>query len=358
MTLARRALACSLWLVACGGGPQTTTGDDTMGALERYEAERGVYSEFLAFDEVSAQLPAIAELKLALALAIRPGDIGGSELAALLRDARGRGVPVRAWLLLEDDDGYWPGAGNLEAFAAQVDAFWAWNEAEGLGVEWIVVDMEPPLEQSDALAAALEGGSLLDVLPILMANRDLAAHEEARAAWVAAVEGWQARGIKVALVALPYLLDDAADGDDDLEDMFESPVRGVPWDEAAFMVYQNLYSDPSGARLGAGLVRSYAETAVAQHGPRAAVALGIIGTVGKNTTSRGYEAPAQLAADLGAAAQAGVAMAHLFSLDGALAEGDGDPTLWLGQAPASDAIPVDDPKVVEARALIAALDSL
>ena len=320
-----------------------------------YDTDRGAYSEFLPFEELEAELDTIAEHRIELSVAIQGTDIGDPALESMLRSARRRGVPVRAWLLLTDEEGYWPGEDNLPAFEALVDAFWTWNEDEALEVEWINVDLEPPLSLSNELAAALEGGDLGPAVPLLLEQVDREEHLASRTAWAAAVDRWHDRGIKVACDALSYVLDDFADGDPDLQDMFESPVEGVPWDEVGFLVYQILYQDSDGNQLGPDLVRSYTETAVGQFGDRTAIALGTIGNTGKNTTIVGYAEPGALHADEAAALAAGAPHVLLFSVDGM--KGEGGLPRWLADRPAA-AAPNPSEDVELQRELLELLDDL
>jgi hypothetical protein len=321
-----------------------------------YEAERTAYAEFVDYGLLEGDLSSLRDHLTGLDLAIGPDDIGTGSLESLLISARREGVPVRAWLLVDDADGYWPGEDNLDAFREQVDAFSSWNRDAQLGVETIVVDMEPPLEQSTMLAEAVEAGRLQDVVPVLLANRDPAAHEAARAAWSEAVDEWHDRGLQVALVTLPYLLDDFGDDDTQLQDMFECPIQGIAWDELAFMVYQNLWTAQDGGRLGPPLVHSYALTARERFGDDAAIALGTIGSTGKNTSSVGYAEPEALGADAAAVHAAGIDDLRLFSVDGMRDEA-GLPR-WLGQLPVEPLAPAPSEEVDDARALVRVLDTL
>lgn len=348
-------------LFACDGPSAADapgeTGDEVSSEVEPYVADIGVYSEFLSYEEVEAQLDALVRTKTELYLAMPAAQVEGAALERVLLEAKTRGVPVRAWLLLDDADGYWPGEDNLAAYDALVERFWTWNEARDLGVEWVVVDMEPPLETSNMLAEALEAGDLSSVVPVLLDLRDPEEHAAASEAWASAVDRWHARGAKVGVVGLPYILDDFGDDDPDMQDMFESPIVGIDWDEVGFLVYQTLYTDEEGERLGPGLVRSYAQTTVEEFGARASVALGAVGTVGKNTSRPGYDTPAQLTEDVAAAWAAGASKVHLFSLDGMVELGEVDS--WLEAA--AIAQPVDpgrDPEVERQRETIAFLDQL
>lgn len=320
---------------------------------EPFETDRGAYAEFVEFDALELELPTLVDTQTALVLGIRPDDVGTGALESLLLAARRHGVPVRAWLLLDDDDGYWPGEGNLEAYDRHVQAFWRWNRGGELGVQWLQVDIEPPLPVSTELAAAVEAGNLADALPVLLANRDAEAFARSQRAWADAVAGWQHQGMKVAVVALPYVLDDLGDGDTELQDLFDSPVSDIAWDEVGFMVYQNLFGTPA-ARLGPALVASYAASAVEHFDDRAAIALGTIGTIGKNTSSAGYDDRDALQADVDAAAGVGVQRVQLLGIDGMRTRGG--VSSWLDGLTATARMVEPSAEVDDARALIGLLD--
>ncbi len=320
---------------------------------EPFETDRGAYAEFVDFDELELELPTLVDTQTALFVGIRPGDVGSGALESLLLGARRHGVPVRAWLLLDDADGYWPGEGNLEAYDRHVQDFWRWNRGGELGVQWLQVDMEPPLPVSNELARAIEDGNLAAALPVLLANRDAEAFAASQRAWADAVAGWQHQGMKVAVVALPYVLDDLADGDTELQDLFDSPVADIAWDEVGFMVYQTLFGTPQ-ARLGPALVASYGATAVEHFDDRAAVALGTIGSIGKNTASVGYDDREALQADLDAAAGVGVERLQLFGIDGMRTRGG--VSMWLDGLAADGRAVEPSAAVDDARALVGLLD--
>lgn len=315
-----------------------------------------VWSEFLEPATVEAQLELLAQHRVALYLAIRSEVIGDTALRRLLRRARELGVEVRAWLLLTDDEGYWPGERNLDAFDALVQRFWSWNLAEQLGVRWIIADIEPPLATSRALFDAVAGGSIADALPLLLQNRDPVAFEKARLRWARAVERWQAQGISVMAVTFPLALDDDDDGDATIQDVLETPIAGIGWDEISFMLYQNVFEDFAGTRVGPRLIYDYLVRARTLFGDRASVALGLIGTIGKSGSERpGYVDPDALREDIAAALAAGVDRVQLFSLDGILAE-PGAPSRWFDALDVTPSIPAPSPALDELRGLLRTLD--
>jgi hypothetical protein len=317
------------------------------------DTDRAVYSESLSFEAVEQRLPTLATHRAALHLAIRPGDVGTGALESVLLAARREGVPVRAWLLLDDEDGRWPGEHTLAAFDEHARTFWRWSRSAHLDVEWIVVDMQPELSIAQTLWPALEHAELDTAEPILRASLDPAAFADSVANWSSAVEQWHGLGMQVAVVAPPYVLDDFGDDDADLQDMLDAPVVGPAWDELAFRVQQNLYGSPD-ARLGAPLAYDYAQTIAARWGERGVITLGPIGDHGSYTGASGYQQRDALEADLDAAAAAGLAKFQVLSLDGM--EQLGGPGEWLADLEIEAVAPEHDDRVDAARSMIALLD--
>lgn len=75
----------------------------------------------------------------------------GPERAAVVRDLNARGVPVAAWLLLPQECGYWCNSTNAPQAAARYDAFRAWTAAEGLRWTRVGLDIEPNLQDVQAV---------------------------------------------------------------------------------------------------------------------------------------------------------------------------------------------------------------
>ncbi len=299
-----------------------------------------VWSEFLPDEEVRDALPFLAEEKVGLNLAIPSARIGDPGLEALLFDAQDAGIEVRAWLLLDEADGYWPNEHNVDAMRTATTAFADWRESAALPVDWLIFDMEMSLERTEAIAEA--GG--LTGLPLIEEGLDPETFVISRAAYVSLVEDLQARGLKVMAVTYPMVLDDHLDGDDDIQDKFDVPIAGVPWDEVSFMVYQSTIANLSGEWHGPDVIASYTESAVEVFGDRASVALGIVGSAGivASDTERYPDAPTFLG-DLAAARASGVPVS-VYSLDGILEQED--PGAWLDRD-----IEGVEPRPVTARSL-------
>jgi hypothetical protein len=315
-------LLAAVLALACGCGEPS--GGDPPGATERRFA---LWSEFLDDEEVRAQLPLLVEEKADLYLAIPAARIGDAALAELIGDADEAGVGVRAWLLLSEEDGYWPNEHNLAAMRAATTAFAEWRDEAALPVEWVIFDMEMSIERTRAIAATIEDDGPLAGLTMILDGEDAEAFATHREELATVVGDLQARGLRVMCVTYPTILDDGDDGDDQIQDRMDVPVVGVPWDEASFMVYQSLIHDLSGSWHGPDVIESYARTANELFAEAASVALGIVGTAAVDPVDAPYPDEATLLADVAAARAGGVDRVSVYSLDGVLEQAD--PGAWL-----------------------------
>ena len=326
--MTRRAVLAMLaaGIAACGSDP--------------VPGERGdaVWGEFLDDATVRAELPWLAAHGADLYLAVRESRIGDAALATLLADAAAAGVGVRIWLLLDDADGYWPNEHNLPAMRDAVMRLADWRDAAALPIDWVVFDLEMSLERSRAIADILRTQGSIAAVDAIKAGRDPTAFVQHRADLAALVDDVRARGLRVAAVTYPMILDDPGDGDDDIQDELDVPVLDIEWDEASYMVYQSMLFDLTGEWHDAAIVTSYAASARERHGARGAIALGIVGMAGIEPVAMPYPDAATLAADR-AAARSNVARISVYSLDGIRQQPDRD--AWM--ADASGPEPTSDP---------------
>jgi hypothetical protein len=278
-----------------------------------------LWSEFLTDDQVRAQLPFLAGQHADLYLAVKRARVGDPALASLITDADRAGVGVRAWLLLDDADGYWANETNVDAVRAAATAFADWRDAAHLPVSWVIFDLEMSLARTQAVAAVQATDGPIAAVDLIKQGRDPAAFVAARAQYVSLVSDLHARGLKIMCVTYPMVLDDPLDGDDDIQDELDVPVIGVPWDEASFMVYQSTIYDLTGQWHGPDVVQSYTQSATKLF-DRASVALGIVGQAGIAPVAMPYPDAATLNADRGAALGAGAKTVSIYSLDGVSTE--------------------------------------
>ncbi len=315
-----RTLAALLVLAACGTDPPPPG--------ERPDA---LWSEFLDDGEVEAQLPWVAAQGADLYLAVRQDRIGDAGLASLIRACDGG---VRIWLLLSDEDGYWPNEHNVAATRDAVMRLADWRDAEQLPFDWVTFDLEMSLERTREIADLIATEGAIAAVDAMKAGRDPDAFVAHKAEMTALVADVQARGLRVAAVTYPMVLDDGGDGDTDIEDELDVPVFDVGYDEVSFMVYQSLLYDLSGEWHDEDVIYSYATTARELLGDRAAIALGIVGSVGIEPVAMPYPDADALVADRAAARGAGVDRVSVYSLDGMIEQSS--PDAWMVQAPPTE----------------------
>ncbi|MCA9672973.1 MAG: hypothetical protein KC503_45590 [Myxococcales bacterium] len=327
------------------------------------DVDLAIYAgEAMGLAAVSAELDLLAEMRTVAQVALPSREVQSAALGELLRAAADRGVEVRLWPLLPEADGYWPNENNIDKYAQLVRDILARLRRDDLVASAIVYDMEPAFEYSEKLFAATDGGDLGTALRLLQQHVDRKAFAAAREKLVASVREVQAQGLRAACVTFPQVLDDVADGDNDVEDAFDIPVRDVPWDNVSLMVYQSVYASLAGGWIGPALVQSYAADARATFGDAATIALGLVGQAGVLTPEGRprYPDAQTLADDVGAALAAGVKRVELFSFDGMLESGRAKAREWLAAAAAAKAKPVDgvSSRVKRVRGIISALDDL
>ena len=290
-------------------------------------SELAVWSEFLPPQEVSAQLPVLAQFEADLYLAVQPDDLG-EDLLALLREAETQNVGVRLWPQLPDL-GIWVNETNAVEFGIFVFELLEWTAANDVSVEWIIFDLEPSFEYAEQLRGTLGEEGLAGVLDLLAAHRAPEDLEAARTTIAEIVEQLHSVDVWAMAVTLPWTIDDLADSDADLQDIFDTPLAGIGWDKVSVMAYRPWFSDFLGASLSPGFVGSYAESIAARFGGRAQVAIGNISSPGL-LLPQGYSDPFEVTLDVSAARSAGVADVSLYSLDGmVLADGA---ERWLAAA--------------------------
>jgi hypothetical protein len=299
------------------------------------ERRLAVWSEFLPDEEVAAAAPLLAEEEADLYLAVPAARIGDPALATLIVDLHAAGVGVRAWLLLDEADGYWPNEHNAAAMRTAALAFADWRDQAALPVDWIIFDMEMALERTRAISDALAEGGTGAALDLITAGRDPESFAAGRADYAALLDELHGRGLKIMAVTYPTVLDDPPDGDDDIQDAMDVPVLGLPWDQASFMVYQSLIYDLTGEWHGPDVVASYTATTMELFGDRGAVALGIVGSAGITPVAMSYPDAPTLLADHAAARGRAAGAVSIYSLDGMLQQSD--PGAWLdGDVAASE----------------------
>ncbi|HUW82870.1 MAG TPA: hypothetical protein VMZ31_08745 [Phycisphaerae bacterium] len=290
-------------------------------------SELAVWSEFLPPQEVSGQLPALARFEADLYLAVQPDELG-EDLLVLLREAETQGVGVRLWPQLPDL-GIWVNETNAVEFGVYVFELLEWAAANDVSIEWIIFDLEPSLEYAEQLRGTFGEEGLTAVLDLLAAHRTPEDFEVARLTVAEIVEQLHSVDVRAMTVTLPWTIDDLADNDPDLQDIFDTPLAGIGWDKVSVMAYRPWFSDFLGVPLSPGFVGSYAASVAARFPGRAQVAIGNISSPGL-LLPQGYSDPFEVTLDVSAARSAGVTDVSLYSLDGMVLAGGAE--RWLAAA--------------------------
>ena len=309
----------------------------------------GYYDEYHdgAWDWVIAQLPVYAQYGLTLFLGMQDTSLGDPELLALLREAQTQGVEVRAWILLPTEIGYWPGETNAEAFAELALDFADWFLAENLPIEWIVVDMELDINTTYAIRQMVANGDYLNAVLTMITHYQPERYEKATQIYRQLVDDLAALGFRTMVVTYPQVLDDLEDDDTFIQDVLDTPVSGIPWDEVSTMVYTTTFEELTGMTFGPYVVYDYAASTVEHFGQAASIALGV---------SEFLDDPGVLSAQVAAAKAAGVERIQVYSYSGSA--GHADPDLWHGGFAVAPVQPQPDAPTKILRGVLRLLDRL
>ena len=353
----KTAIAAILFIpffFACSEGDGEKKGSSSSRPLSMAPVTFIVASEFDSYEKVeNEQLPVIAAYpEVAICLAIRAEQSQSPELESLLRTAASLGIPIIAWMLLVEDDGYWFSEENLSLARTHVFEFVDWIEENDIPLEWLMFDMEMSLEKT----RLLEQGDLVGVtIPMLRDNIDMEAYNQATEDYAQLVRDLQNRGYVVTAAAYPFILDDLLDGDREIQDAFNTPIEDVPFDEIYFMAYRTSFETLLGVQPGPYLVYEYGLEAKQSFGSRGIIGLGTIGRVGM-ISEQGFQKPSELAEDIAAVRVGGNERVFIFSLDGMASLGPLES--WLDLHGTKPSIPEKDDVTGTVRETLAWLDNI
>lgn len=114
------------------------------------------------------------------------------------------GIPVTAWLLLDEAHGYWLTADNAEEACRRYAQVLAWARAAGLKLEAVGLDIETPHEDSQALVR--HGRQALGHL--IRRRRSVPALAQAARRYTQLIHRIRADGLRVETYQLPLVLDE------------------------------------------------------------------------------------------------------------------------------------------------------
>jgi hypothetical protein len=290
-----------------------------------------IWCEFEPYESVRKYLPALAERKIDLFLHVSPNDIGKPELAALLREARERGIEVMAWLLLPYEKHLYVGEWTLASTRQFALDLASWIQREQLGVRWIIFDCEPAPEIGKNMYEKVCQHSFRGLTAYVQKQTDAANFAESIRALNSLIGELHARGFQVLGSCNRVILDGLRYGNVTWQDAFNVPFSMIHWDRVSFIAYRYQAS----RRYYLAMVRRYSTLAVRYFGERAGIDVGLIGDNrhipenikrmeifggGEHFMSYldGMQSTHEMSAIIATAREAGLRYVNLYSLDGAL----------------------------------------
>jgi hypothetical protein len=183
-----------------------------------------------------------------------------AERAEVIRTLNAHGIPVTAWLVLEEDHGYWLTADNAGLARRRYRQVRDWITERGLEVEGVGLDIESPHE--DAMALVRHGRRALGRL--LRKRRTRAALNRAAGVYADLVAEIRSDGRRVETYQFPVVLDERRAGSTLLQRTLG--IVDIAPDREVLMLYRSNVPGP----LGDALVDCY--------GPEAeAIGVGVTG---------------------------------------------------------------------------------
>lgn len=281
-----------------------------------------VWAEFMTPEEICA--PAVKELLARYAvqpcLAVPYGKLGAG-YARYLREYGEAGLEPALWPTLPDGLGYWPHEGNAPRFSAYVQELFHWAGRQGVSIPWLVVDLETPYYQIEALRKAKGLKKLAAAWRQYRSNRNPVRFKESAGTYARLQEFLRQKGCRSLVPALFLLELDLAAGSIKMQDYLETPVTPVAWDVVSVMQYNSMFSGYSRGLIKAEDARWHlyrlCRTIKGALGSRAALSIGVTGT-GKLGDEPICREPAEMRPDVEAALAAGIEDLAIFCLEGIL----------------------------------------
>ncbi len=208
--------------------------------------------------------PTVTDSLIALGAGISLGILDlSAERAAVVRHLNETGIPVIAWQLLPEEQGYWFNVGNAPQAAARYAEFKRWTARHSLHWAGVGLDIEPDIREMQQLAVGK-----WPLLPTLLKR---ALNQErlrrAQTQYSALVAQIRADGYRVDSYQMPFIVDERKAGSTLLQRI--GGIVDITVDREVLMLYTSFFRP-----RGPGLLWSYAAEA---------------GSVGLGSTGGGVE---------------------------------------------------------------------
>lgn len=288
------------------------------------------WAEYISPPEiVDRALGFLSEYRAGVGIAIKADSLT-EENALSLRRIKEAGVETAFWPLMSREDGYFPYEANVPGYSEMVRNMVEWSEGNNIVPDLIAFDLELPFDQ---MMYVLEAGWVdkpLRALEICRRNLDRGKYLEAKRGLIKLNSWVQARGIRTLTAALPWVALELNGEGEFIQDMMETPIRGVGWDLISPMWYVSMIEGMTGGTIS----RRDAEwiTYLAclwlrtGYGKRAGVSLGLTGT-GVFGDEPVFDEIEGIMVGVEAALAAGIRDVSIYNLEGTLDRED--PGAWF-----------------------------
>lgn len=226
------------------------------------------------------------------------------ERANVVKKLNRLGIPVTAWLLLPEEQGYWFNLGNYAEATARYQAFKVWSEENQL--EWAAVGLDIESDINEMKRFTDERGAVIQ--KAIKRLKDTIGYRAAKKAYEALVAQIHADGYLVESYHFPLIVDDRDAGSTVLQRV--AGLADVAVDREVLMLYSSFFRPH-----GHSVLWSYAQHAQA---------------IGIGNTGGGVQAGAlenvpyltwdEFATDLRLARRSGKPI-YVFSLEGCVTQG-------------------------------------
>jgi hypothetical protein len=190
----------------------------------------------------------LEQLGASVSLGIRDMSDGRAEIVRSLNNAN---IPVIAWLLLPQEQGYWFNAGNWPYAQQRYHAFKDWSAAQNLKWAGIGLDVEPDRNEMEHLATRGWRG-VGRLMRRALNSSDL--YTRAQFAYEQLVAQMRADGFSVDVYHIPTIVDERRAGANTISRLLR--LVDISGDRDVLMLYSSFLG-----QLGVGMLWSYASQA-------------------------------------------------------------------------------------------------
>lgn len=163
-----------------------------------------------------------------------------AERAGVIRQLNTAGIPVTAWLLLQEEQGYWFHLGNGRQAAARYTEVRDWAREHGLQFKYIGLDME--LDMNDVRLAQSNPWKMVARLPGRLYDRKPL--DRARTTYDSLLRMIQSDGFLSESYYAPFVKDDASLGNTALQQL--TGFMDIRTNRAVPMLYSSFIGNPDG----------------------------------------------------------------------------------------------------------------